>query len=68
MVLKSDARCTERELNDFLRDRLTAYKVPRAIEFRTELPTSGAGKLLRRALREETSPADGSVRRGRAHG
>ena len=45
-----------RELNDFLRDRLTAYKVPRAIEFRADLPTSGAGKLLRRALREEPSP------------
>ena len=56
VVLKSDARCTERELNDFLRDRLTAYKVPRAIEFRADLPTSGAGKLLRRALREEPSP------------
>jgi long-chain acyl-CoA synthetase len=56
VVLKGDARCTERELSDFLRDRLTAYKVPRAIEFRTELPTSGAGKLLRRALREERSP------------
>ena len=56
VVLKGDARCTERELNDFLRDRLTAYKVPRAIEFRADLPTSGAGKLLRRALREEPSP------------
>jgi long-chain acyl-CoA synthetase len=53
VVLKDDARCGESELNAFLRERLTAYKIPRSIEFRTELPTSGAGKLLRRALREQ---------------
>ena len=32
---------------------LSAYKVPRLIEFRDELPLSGAGKILRRQLREE---------------
>jgi long-chain acyl-CoA synthetase len=53
VVLKDDTRCGESDLSAFLRERLTAYKVPRAIEFRAELPTSGAGKLLRRALREE---------------
>src|SRR4030095_3820914 len=53
VVLKDAARCDEHDLGAFLRGRLTAYKVPRAIEFRAELPTSGAGKLLRRALREE---------------
>jgi long-chain acyl-CoA synthetase len=36
---------------DFCRERLTAYKVPRQIEFHDALPTSGAGKLLRRLLR-----------------
>jgi len=53
VVLKDAMRCSERELGEFLRERLTAYKVPRAIEFRAELPTSGAGKVLRRALRAE---------------
>jgi long-chain acyl-CoA synthetase len=53
VVLKDDTQCSERDLNAFLRERLTAYKVPRAIEFRRELPTSGVGKVLRRALREE---------------
>lgn len=55
VVLKDDVGCGESDLNAFLRERLTAYKVPRSIEFRTELPTSGAGKLLRRALREESA-------------
>src|SRR4029453_325638 len=53
VVLKDDTSCGESDLSAFLRERLTAYKVPRVIEFRAELPTSGAGKLLRRALREE---------------
>ena len=57
VVLKDATHCDERELDDFLRARLTGYKVPRAIEFRAELPMSGAGKLLRRALREERAPA-----------
>jgi long-chain acyl-CoA synthetase len=45
-------RITAEEVVEFCRARLTTYKVPRVIEFRDELPTSGAGKLLRRALRE----------------
>ena len=36
------------------RDQLTAYKVPRYIEFRDELPKSIVGKILRRELREST--------------
>ena len=54
VVLKDGCRdrVSERELIEFCRTRLTTYKVPRAIEFRDALPTSGAGKLLRRALRE----------------
>ncbi|MGB0958324.1 MAG: AMP-binding enzyme, partial [Litorivicinus sp.] len=38
-------------LNDWCRERLTAYKVPRAFEFRDELPKTNVGKVLRRALR-----------------
>ena len=36
------------------RKHLTAYKVPKLIEFRSELPKSNVGKILRRALRDET--------------
>ena len=57
VVLKDGraGQCDERTLVEFCRARLSTYKVPRAIEFRDALPVSGAGKLLRRALREEAS-------------
>jgi long-chain acyl-CoA synthetase len=48
-------RVTGPDLIAFCRERLTAYKVPRAVEFRTELPLTVTGKLLRRALREEAN-------------
>jgi long-chain acyl-CoA synthetase len=43
------------ELLSFCKTRLTGYKVPRSIELRDDLPVSGAGKLLRRALRESNA-------------
>jgi len=46
-------RVTGPDLIAFCRERLTAYKVPRAVEFRPELPMNATGKLLRRALRDE---------------
>ena len=39
------------QLRAFCREQLTAYKVPRFIEFRAELPKSNVGKILRRELR-----------------
>jgi long-chain acyl-CoA synthetase len=51
VVLREGERVDERALMDFCRERLSAYKVPRHIEFYDVLPTSGAGKLLRRLLR-----------------
>lgn len=42
----------ERELLDFCRTRLAAYKVPRLLAFVEDLPKTGSGKILRRALRE----------------
>jgi long-chain acyl-CoA synthetase len=51
VVLRDGERVDEGALVDFCRERLTAYKVPRVIEFHDALPTSGAGKLLRRLLR-----------------
>jgi long-chain acyl-CoA synthetase len=52
VVPKDGARVTESDLLAFCRRHLSTYKLPRAVEFRSELPMSGAGKVLRRALRE----------------
>jgi long-chain acyl-CoA synthetase len=53
VVLKEGASASEEEIISFLRERLTRYKVPSAVEFRAELPKTMIGKILRRALREE---------------
>jgi len=52
-AVKKAPELTEIDLRAFLSSRLAAYKVPRHIEFRDELPKSNVGKILRRALREE---------------
>lgn len=54
-VVKKDKSLTEDELKEFCKEHLTGYKCPKAIEFRTELPKTNVGKILRRALREEVS-------------
>src|SRR5579863_6483744 len=41
-----------RELQDFVKQRITPYKYPRRIEFLAELPKTSAGKILRYRLRE----------------
>jgi long-chain acyl-CoA synthetase len=53
VVLNPGEEATEEEIIAFCRERLAAYKVPRAVEFRAELPKTMVGKVLRRALREE---------------
>jgi long-chain acyl-CoA synthetase len=50
---------TAGQLRDYLRSKLTSYKVPRHIEFRTELPKTNVGKILRRALRDEVMAKNG---------
>ena len=52
-VVKKDPALTREELIAFCRTQLTAYKVPKDIQFRDELPKSNVGKILRRELREE---------------
>ncbi|MEL7250211.1 MAG: AMP-binding protein [Bacteroidota bacterium] len=52
-VVKKDKGLKEKELIAFCRENLTGYKVPKAVEFRDELPKTNVGKILRRALREE---------------
>ncbi|MDA7585424.1 AMP-binding protein [Luminiphilus sp.] len=51
-VIRKDQTLTEAALKDFCRGQLTAYKVPKHIEFRDELPKTNVGKILRRELRE----------------
>ncbi len=53
VVLKEGATVTKEELDKFVRKQLAAYKVPRIYEFRTELPKTAVGKILRRTLVEE---------------
>ena len=52
VVLKPGRQATKQDLVAFCRENLAAYKVPRDIEFRGELPKSGALKVLRRKLVE----------------
>lgn len=50
-VVRRNSDLTETALREFCRTDLTAYKVPKHIEFRDELPKSNVGKILRRELR-----------------
>ena len=52
VVVKKDPALTAEALIEHCRQHLTAYKVPRQVEFRKELPKSNVGKILRRLLRE----------------
>ena len=53
-AVKKTPEVTEAEVREFLAANLASYKVPRQIEFRSELPKTNVGKILRRALREES--------------
>ena len=52
-VVKKDKSLTEKEIIEHCRQCLTGYKIPKAVEFRDELPKSNVGKILRRKLRDE---------------
>jgi long-chain acyl-CoA synthetase len=51
VIVKKSPELTEQQVRDFCRANLTGYKQPRVIEFRTELPKTPVGKILRRELR-----------------
>jgi long-chain acyl-CoA synthetase len=53
VTLREGATATEQELIDYAKAQLAAYKVPKIVEFRDELPKSAVGKLLKRELRDE---------------
>jgi long-chain acyl-CoA synthetase len=56
-VVKKDPSLTAEDVIKFCATQLTGYKVPKQIEFRTALPKTNVGKILRRELREETKAA-----------
>ncbi len=51
-VVKRDPALTEKQLSDYCGQNLTGYKKPREFAFRTELPKTNVGKILRRELRD----------------
>lgn len=51
-IVKKDASLTAEEVIEHCRANMTGYKVPRHVEFRTELPKTNVGKILRRELRD----------------
>jgi long-chain acyl-CoA synthetase len=53
VVLRPGEEATTEEIRSFAKERLAAYKVPRVVEFRDQLPKTLIGKVLRRALVEE---------------
>lgn len=55
VVVKKDPSLTEEELQAYCKENFTGYKRPKFIVFKTEIPKTNVGKILRRALREETA-------------
>jgi long-chain acyl-CoA synthetase len=53
VVLKPGEECSPDDIIVFCKEKLAAYKVPKTVEFRDELPKSAIGKVLRKILRAE---------------
>jgi len=53
VVPKPGETLTAEEIREYCKDKLAKFKVPTHVEFRNELPKTGVGKILRRALVEE---------------
>lgn len=51
-IVKADDALTEEEVITFMREQVTAYKVPKSIVFADDLPKTNVGKILRRELRD----------------
>jgi long-chain acyl-CoA synthetase len=52
VVTKAGSNLTADDIRNWCKERLTSYKVPKVVEFRSELPKSNVGKILRRELRD----------------
>jgi long-chain acyl-CoA synthetase len=53
VIVKKDLALDEATVRAWCRENLTGYKQPKVIEFRTELPKTPVGKILRRELRDK---------------
>lgn len=51
IVLKDGEECTAKEMTNYLKERIAGYKIPREIEFISELPKNSTGKILKRMLK-----------------
>ncbi|UUZ52334.1 AMP-binding protein [Massilia sp. H-1] len=56
-VVRKDPNLTTEQLMDYCKQQFTGYKKPKYIEFRSELPKTNVGKILRRVLRDEKKAA-----------
>jgi long-chain acyl-CoA synthetase len=56
-VVKRDPNVTAEDIIKFCHQQLTNYKIPKQIEFRSDLPKTNVGKILRRQLRDEKKAA-----------
>ena len=52
VIVKKDPKLTESDVREYCRANMTGYKQPKVIEFKTELPKTAVGKILRRELRD----------------
>ncbi len=53
VIVKKDQAVTEADVRKYAEANLTGYKRPKVVEFRTELPKTNVGKILRRELRDK---------------
>jgi long-chain acyl-CoA synthetase len=53
VIVKKDPSLTEAQVREYCRANLTGYKQPRIVEFRTDMPKTPVGKILRRELRDK---------------
>jgi long-chain acyl-CoA synthetase len=57
VIVKKDPSLTAEKVKAYCRENLTGYKLPKYVEFRSELPKSNVGKILRRELRDSPKAA-----------
>jgi long-chain acyl-CoA synthetase len=57
VIVRKDPALTAEQVKAFCKDNLTGYKHPKVVEFRTELPKTNVGKILRRELRDSAAKA-----------
>jgi long-chain acyl-CoA synthetase len=53
VIVKKDPKLTEADVRNYCKENLTGYKQPKVVEFRSELPKTPVGKILRRELRDK---------------